>query len=167
MPAQSEYNEHYHDNWAWSLAMKGATDEEIASAFGISVRTLHRWKISHKSFAKALETGKESADANVEKSLYKRAIGYTADETEKLVEVDKDRNAKPLKLKTVSKHVAPDTMAIMYWLNNRKKQTGEWAQSQKIELSGSVNSVDLSNLSDEELKALARAAASENGEESN
>ncbi len=167
MPAQSEYNAHYHDNWAWSLASKGATDEEIASAFGISVRTFHRWKQAHESFNKALATGKESADANVEASLYKRAIGYTTEETEKLVEVDKDGNTKPVRVKSVSKHIAPDTMAIMYWLNNRKKQTGEWAQSQKIELSGSVGSVDLSGLSDEELKALAKAAASENGEETN
>lgn len=159
MAAQSEYNSHYHDNWAWSLAAKGATDEEIASAFGISVRTFHRWKQAHKSFLEALTTGKESADANIERSLYKRAIGYTVDETEKIVDVDKDGNTKPVRVRTVQKHVAPDTMAIMYWLNNRKKQTGEWAQSQKIELSGSVNSVDLSGLSDEELKALAKAAA--------
>ena len=35
----SKYNEKYHDDWAWSLAIKGATNEEIAEAFGISVRT--------------------------------------------------------------------------------------------------------------------------------
>lgn len=163
MPAISKYNKEYHDNWAWSLAMKGATDEEIASAFGISVRTLHRWKIDYPSFNESLTTGKEASDSNVEKSLYRRAIGYNYDETEKIVEVDRDGNTKPVKVRTVSKHISPDTMAIMYWLNNRKKQTGEWTQRQEIELSGSVNSVDLSHLSDEDLIALARAAASEDG----
>ena len=44
MAAPLKYNQAYHDDWAWSLAIKGATDVEIAEAFGISVRTLNRWK---------------------------------------------------------------------------------------------------------------------------
>lgn len=78
MPAPSSYNEKYHDRWAWSLALKGATDEDIADAFGISVRTLHRWKKEHESFAEALGPGKDVADAQVKHSLYQRAIGYDA-----------------------------------------------------------------------------------------
>ena len=50
MAQASAYNEKYHDDWAWSLSVKGATDEEMAEAFGISVRTLHRWKKAHESF---------------------------------------------------------------------------------------------------------------------
>ena len=38
------YNPDVHNRWAWSLAIRGAIDEEIADAFGITVRTLHRWK---------------------------------------------------------------------------------------------------------------------------
>ena len=55
-------------------------------------------------------------------------------------------------------------MAIMYWLNNRCKHTGEWAQTQKIELSGNVGNVDLSKLSEEELQALAAYAVEHNGD---
>ena len=44
MAPPSKYNKDYHDDWAWSLASKGATDEEIAKAMRISVRTFHRWK---------------------------------------------------------------------------------------------------------------------------
>ena len=43
MPTPSKYNSEYHDDWAWSLAIKGATNDEIAEAFGISVRTFIRW----------------------------------------------------------------------------------------------------------------------------
>ena len=50
MAAPLKYNQAYHDDWAWSLAIKGATDVEIAEAFGISVRTLNRWKKDHESF---------------------------------------------------------------------------------------------------------------------
>lgn len=71
---------------------------------------------------------------------------------------------KPVKVKEGTKHVPPDTMAIMYWLNNRCKHTGEWAQTQKLELSGAVGNVDLSNLSEAELIALAKYADEHNGD---
>ena len=81
MSAQLKYNTEYHDDWAWSLAIKGATDKEIADAFNISVRTLNRWKKDHPSFKQALDCGKGAADAKVERMLYERAIGYTCEET--------------------------------------------------------------------------------------
>ena len=75
MPALSKYNPEYHDDWAWSLAVKGATNDEIAEAFGISVRTFIRWTQKYESLKTAVETGKNIADSKVEKSLYQRAIG--------------------------------------------------------------------------------------------
>ncbi len=164
MPPIPKYNPEYHDDWGWSLASKGAIDDEIAEAFGISVRTLHRWKQDYPSFAKALAVGKDAANAKVEKSLYKRALGYDIKEKETLVETDKDGNVKPVKVRESSKHVPADSMAIMYWLNNRCRHTGEWSQTQKVELSGSVGNADLSNLSEEELQALAKYADEHSGD---
>lgn len=162
MPANSKYNPEYHDDWAWSLAMKGATDDDIAEAFGISVRTLHRWKLEHESFLAALTTGKEVSDAKVEKSLYQRALGYQIKDVEQIIDTDPATGSHTVsKQRVITKNVAPDTMAIMYWLNNRKKNTGEWSQSQKVELSGSVGGVDLSNLSDDDLIAIAKYAAAQ------
>lgn len=120
MAAPLKYNQAYHDDWAWSLAIKGATDAEIAEAFGISVRTLHRWKRDHESFLQALMTGKDQADAKVERKLYERAVGYRYTEKESILEVDADGNRKPLKVRTVEKECPPDVLAQMYWLNNRK-----------------------------------------------
>lgn len=40
MAAKPKYNAPYHDNWAWSLAAMGATNEEIALAMGVSERTI-------------------------------------------------------------------------------------------------------------------------------
>ena len=115
------YNSEYHDNWAWSLTIKGAIDKDIATAFNITERTLNRWKNTHHSFAEKLNTGKEAADANVERSLYKRALGYTFDEIEKNIDVDADGKPIVTKTKIVTKHIPADTMAMMYWLNNRSK----------------------------------------------
>ena len=55
MAAKPKYNAPYHDNWAWSLAAMGATNEEIALAMGVSERTIMRWAKEHESFGK--ETG--------------------------------------------------------------------------------------------------------------
>ena len=93
---------------------------EIAEAFGISVRTLNRWKKDHDSFMVALTAGKDQADAKVERKLYERAVGYKYTEKETVLEMDADGNRKPLKVRTVEKQCPPDVLAQMYWLNNRK-----------------------------------------------
>lgn len=119
--ANIKYNPAYHDDWAWSLAIKGAIDTEIAEAFGVSVRTIHKWKKAHESFERALSAGKDSADAKVVHSLFERATGYSYTEEEKVVETDpKTGEIKPVKVRTIKKHVPPDVLAQMYWLNNRR-----------------------------------------------
>lgn len=136
MPVPSKYNPEYHDDWAWSLAMKGATNEEIAQAFGITTRTFIRWKKQFESLNEAVTSGKNVADAKVEKSLYQRAIGYTTVDTEKIIELNPaDGSQKPIRVRSFEKKIPPDTMACMYWLNNRSKKTGEWTQRQEVNIS--------------------------------
>lgn len=167
MAARLKYNAAYHDAWAWSLAMKGATDAEIADAMGISRMTLSRWSknkddkgnVVLTSFGEALQDGKSAADARVEKKLYERCIGYDVEEEEKVIDVNKDGSSKIGRITSRKKHVPPDTMAIMYWLNNRKRSTGEWSQRQDVNLSGSLDTgPDLSRLTDDELRAIIRLA---------
>lgn len=163
MPAQLLYNPDYHDDWAWSLALKGATDQELAEAFGVSKRTILRWKNEHPSFAEAYQRGKDVADAKVKKALYQRAIGYEVIEKESTVDVDpKTGESKPVRVKTIAKQIAPDTMAIMYWLNNRSK--GEFAQRQEVTLGGEVKTSPMANLTEDELRKLARLGEEQDGQ---
>lgn len=127
MPAKLKYNAAYHDDWAWSLAIRGATNQDIADAFGTSRKTIERWKSQYQSFAEAMEKGKNAADAKVERSLFERATGYETTDTEKVIEVDpRTGESKPVKVRTVTKQLPPDTMAGMYWLNNRRRD--EWGK---------------------------------------
>lgn len=119
MARPSKYNSKYHDDWAWSLAARDATDEEIAEAFGISKRTLEYWKKNYPSFDEALLNGKEAADSRVMKKLYERAVGYDYEETDIIQELDRNGNPKPAMIKKRKRHAPPDVMAQMYWLNNR------------------------------------------------
>ena len=149
MAQASAYNEKYHDDWAWSLAVKGATDEEMAEAFDISVRTFHRWKKAHDSFREALEMGKEVADAK---------------DVEQIITTDPATGRQRVeKTRVTTKHIAPDTMAIMYWLNNRSK--GEFSQRQEITLGGSVKTSPMEKLTEEELRSLARLDGEQDDEE--
>ena len=125
MAATVKYNQEYHDDWAWSLAIRGATDKEIAEAFKISARTVIRWKKTYPSFASAIENGNSGASARVEKALFKRATGYDVETTEKTVDVDKDGNTKPVRIKTVKQHIPADVGAMCFWLKNRAPD--EWA----------------------------------------
>lgn len=155
MAQASAYNEKYHVDWAWSLALKGATDEEIAEAFHISVRTLHRWKKSHPELLTALEEGKDVADAKVKRSLYQRAVGYEAKEVTQIIEQDPATGTQRVsKTQVTTKHIVPDTMACMYWLNNRSK--GEFSQRQEVTLGGSVRTSPMEKLTEDELRSLAR-----------
>ena len=77
------YKQKFHDDWAWSLAIRGATDAEIAEAMHVSRKTICSWKHEHESFANALAEGKEIADSKIERSLYQSAQGYFVDEEER------------------------------------------------------------------------------------
>lgn len=120
----SEYKSEYAEG-AKRLARLGATDEEVADFYDVDVRTIYRWKNTHKEFCQALKVGKEEADVRVERSLYHRAIGYTHDE-DKIFNNGGEALVVPTK-----KHYAPDTTAAIFWLKNRKPE--EWRDKQEVE----------------------------------
>lgn len=163
MPTPLKYNPAYHDDWAWSLAIKGATDQDIADAFHVSRRTIIRWRQTYPSFNTACQSGKEVADAKVKKSLFERAVGFEYQEKESVIDVDpRTGEQKPVRVRTLTKKAVPDTMAQMYWLNNRCRE--EFSQTQKVTLDGSVHARPYENLSEEELReALACMTSSSRG----
>lgn len=109
---------------AEQLAALGATDLEIAQAFEVSIRTIHRWKLEYPAFREALSLGKEAADAKVAESLFKRATGYSFD-SEKVFFVDGEAHRVE-----IIEHVPPDTKAAMWWLQNRNPK--EWRDVRHI-----------------------------------
>lgn len=184
MAAPTKFNPEFHIPWAWSLAIRGATDKEIADEFGVSERTINRWKYIYEKveasitdkngqpvldkdgkptvkelvrpvvddngekvlseFGKTLLTGKKPADAKVERSLYERCIGFTAVDEERILEYDTDGSVKPVRVRTTKKRIPPDVMAIMYWLNNRSRDTGEWSQKQENVVNRSTEEIQKS-----------------------
>ena len=94
---------------------QGIVDEEIATGLGINAATLYAWKNRYVEFSKAFKKGHEYRVNNVVNSLYKRAVGYSAED--KVVEEDGDGNIKSIK--TTQKHIAGDTTAQQVFLYNK------------------------------------------------
>lgn len=121
MARPSKYDPDTVPEQARKLAMLGLTDREMAGFFGVSEQTLNAWKARHPEFLESLKAGKDVADAEVAVSLYQRATGYSHPED------DIRSVGGEIVITPTTKRYPPDTMAAMYWLNNR--QRGRWNRS--------------------------------------
>lgn len=127
----------YRDEYvevAKELCMRGAVDADLATAFGVSVSTITTWKVQFPEFLAAIKVAKPIADANVEDSLYRRAMGYTRTETEYKVVGGKLRKIE------VERYYPPDTTAMIFWLKNRK--SASWSDKQEVQHTGTVELTD-------------------------
>lgn len=113
---------------AKALIRKGATNFEIAEAFGISSRTILKWRAMHPEFdAVFAELGPEF-DSRIERTLAERALGYS-------YEAVKIFNHKgfPVIIPYIE-HVPPDVGAIKHWLALRQPE--KWRLKEEVEISG-------------------------------
>lgn len=133
---KKEYSTTYHPLWARSLCRRGLIFTEIAAEFGIGRTTLQRWVKAYPELAEAIEEGKGVADSRVEDSLFRRATGYTYEETKTITtgqgnpkNVQRDKLA--FRIEKTTKHVPPETLACIYWLNNRRPDL--WRNAPRVE----------------------------------
>ncbi len=142
---------------AYELCLLGLKDAELATAFGVSIYSIDKWKQVHPAFKEALQRGKEQADARVAEALYHKAVGYSHKVTEIKI-IDGEIVKVP-----IIKAFPPDTTACIFWLKNRQRQvwtdTRQHSHTGKLEMEHKVkNNLDLSDFSKEEL-ALAEKLA--------
>lgn len=115
------------------LARLGATDEEIADFFAVSVQTTHNWRKAHPEFLEALRAGKIEADAQVADKLFQRATGYRWTE-QQAIKVKSDQFSEQIEIVDVEREVPPDTTACIFWLKNRR--AAQWREKQDVNLAG-------------------------------
>lgn len=111
---------------AKKLCLLGATDREIADFFKVTESTIYQWKLHYPEFSQALKLAKEAADERVEKSLYRRALGYSHD----AVKIFADPKTGAEQIVPFTEHYPPDTTAAIFWLKNRKP--AEWRDRQEL-----------------------------------
>lgn len=109
------YQDEYAEQAAKLCARFGATDEDLSEFFGVSDRTIRRWKAQHPAFLEALTVGKDIADERVERSLYMRAVGF------RIPAVKHFQSNGVILTEEYEEFVPPDTKAAIFWLCNRRK----------------------------------------------
>lgn len=94
-------------------AEEGKSYSEIARNMGISHQLLGYWRKKSYLINEAIELGYEFCHGKVEDALFKKATGYTIQETV----IDAKGNEH-----VIEKYIQPDIKAIQYYLNNRCKE---------------------------------------------
>lgn len=119
-------------------ARDGLSNDQIAHNIGITAKTLCEWQNRFSEFRNAIKKGKEVVDREVENAMLKRAMGYEYDEVTQEPVEDKETGEVQLRVtKRVTKQIAPDVTAQIFWLKNRKPD--EFRDKRDVELSGSVD----------------------------
>lgn len=117
MARPTKYQKAYAEQ-ARKLCMLGYTDNQLADFFEVAVATINTWKKEHPEFLESVKKGKDLVDAEVVDSLFQRAMGYVAPDTD--IRVIDNQIVKT----QIKKHYPPDTAAAIFWLKNRQKK--EW-----------------------------------------
>ena len=136
MVAKSKWDTHVKDKLVvvegW--ARNGLTEKQIAHNLGVAYSTFRVYKEKYPALSAVLKKGREVIDFEVDGALIKRALGYSYVEiTKELVEDETTGSAELKVVKTVTKQVAPDVTAQIFWLKNRKPN--EWKNDpQMLEL---------------------------------
>ena len=117
------------DDMAHKFALLGFTDLQMSRFFGVAEKTFIGWKKRYPTFRQSIVSGKEPADAAVAGTLHERATGYHYMEAVPIkVKEVKYENGKRVRewerveVTMVERVVPPDTKAIQYWMNNRRRR---------------------------------------------
>ena len=132
MARPSKYQTHVEPrlNEIKAWARDGATEEEIAKRLYISIASLYVYKKEYLEFSESLKCACAYDDEVVD-SLHKNTLGGIV-ELLKPIKVKKKffeegklvREEEVVEYHKEEIYVQPDTMAQMYWLNNR--QPSKW-----------------------------------------
>lgn len=95
-------------------ASQNIENYKIAEALGISVATFYKHMKENPDFKQAYDQGMENRKYELEKALYRRAMGFEAQETI----TEKDEKGNVIKTKITDKNYVPDTTAAIFALKN-------------------------------------------------
>lgn len=109
------------------IAMRGATDDEIESVYGLGAGTIKKWRQAYPGLDKAIELGRTRADGDVLHSLFKTAVGYHEYEEQAV-------GGKEPTVMKVKRYFPGQFLAQKHWLASRKRE--EWPAKESIEHTG-------------------------------
>lgn len=118
----------------------GLSLEQIALKIGINVATLAKWRVKYDKIGEALKKGREVVDTEVENSLLKRALGYNIF-LKKPMKIKKDQYEDEIVYVDEEVHIQGDVGAQIFWLTNRKPETWQNTQKNKVMIAEETSSI--------------------------
>ncbi|QSH39973.1 hypothetical protein P0136_02180 [Lentisphaerota bacterium ZTH] len=103
-------------------ARQGRNKRQTARALGLKLAEYNEIIQAIPDYENLIERGKKEAPKQkVEVALLKRALGFVQEEScsENIIDRKTGELLDTMKKKTVSKQVAPDVRALLFWLKNR------------------------------------------------
>lgn len=143
----TKYRETYIDQ-AKMLCLMGFTDQQLATFFGVSEKTINTWKEKYPKFLQSIKEGKAQFDEKkVEKALLDRALGVvkTTNKFKAIPVKDDEGNvtgSEMVLVERIEEEVPSDVRALQIWLYNRDPE--RWRQKQEIHVTGE-NPFQISN----------------------
>jgi len=134
------YDPEHHPILAAQYAREGLTNAEMCKRLGIGKSTFYLWQQRHPEFKEALREAKEVVDAQVEKALLNRALGYEAEEVDEVQEAEQTETGEtfvPRRRTVRKKHIPGDVTAMRLWLLNRRHT--RWKDKQEVNIAGSLH----------------------------
>lgn len=131
-----------------SLIQNGYNYSQVCEKLGIHVNVFAYWKRVHPEVKEAIRRGKAPADEKVEQSLFKVATGYTfeevtlepktltADEIKARSQLENPPPIPMVKKKIVRKQVAPNVLAQIFYLKNKRPDT--WKDRSNVSVAGKI-----------------------------
>lgn len=129
------YREEYAKQ-AFNLCLLGATNQDLARAFGVSDSSIDKWLAEKAEFSSAVKAGREEADAKVASRLFSRACGYE----HQAVKIVADAKTGAEHIVPYTERYPPDTAAAIFWLKNRRPEL--WREKHEIAHTGEVTVKD-------------------------
>lgn len=118
----------------------GSTFKEACQACGVSESQFYEWKAKKTDFSdevkKAHKEGRAKVVPELEKSLYKKAMGWEYTETRTEYAADANGNPIIVKQTETTRVVPPDTAALIFALTNLDPDN--WTNKQRQELTGDL-----------------------------
>lgn len=116
------------------LYKEGKTDSQVAKSVEVCEATINNWKKKYPEFLESIKEAKLTPDEEVERSLFKNALGYDYREQKAMTVSQGKGLPSEIEIVTVTQHKAADTKAQIYWLQNRQPQ--KWRNLKSVEHSG-------------------------------
>jgi len=137
---------------AWTR--DGLDKEQVAIKCGVSRETFRRWCKQFPEIAQAVSRSSEPVDVEVENSLHNRSLGYTV-QLKKTFKIRRVKyNDKGVKIEEYEElaqgidemHIPADTVAMIYWLKNRKPD--RWKDKREVLTNINLDIEDISPLAE-------------------